>query len=49
MTGVVLLAKDGKAIFRQAYGMADLGLKVPNDPETKLNLLPAAAGATISS
>jgi D-alanyl-D-alanine carboxypeptidase len=37
-SGVVLLAKDGKAIFRQAYGMADLGLKVPNNPETKFNL-----------
>lgn len=37
-SGVVLLAKDGKAIFRQAFGMADLGLKVPNNPETKLNL-----------
>jgi CubicO group peptidase (beta-lactamase class C family) len=37
-SGVVLLAKDGKPIFRQAYGFADLGLKVPNNPETKFNL-----------
>jgi CubicO group peptidase (beta-lactamase class C family) len=37
-SGVVLLAKDGKPVFRQAYGMADLGLKVPNNPETKFNL-----------
>jgi D-alanyl-D-alanine carboxypeptidase len=37
-SGVVVLAKDGKPIFRQAYGMADLGLKVPNNPETKFNL-----------
>ncbi len=37
-SGVVLLAKDGKTIFRQAYGFADLGLKVPNDAETKFNL-----------
>jgi len=37
-SGVVLLAKDGKPLFRQAYGMADLGLKVPNNPETKFNL-----------
>src|SRR5215210_9291498 len=36
-SGVVLLAKDGKPLFRQAYGMADLGLKVPNNPETKFN------------
>jgi CubicO group peptidase (beta-lactamase class C family) len=37
-SGVVLLAKDGKPVFRKAYGMADLGLKVPNNPETKFNL-----------
>lgn len=37
-SGVVLLAKDGKPLFRQAYGQADLGLKVPNNPETKFNL-----------
>jgi CubicO group peptidase (beta-lactamase class C family) len=37
-SGVVLLAKDGKPVFRQAYGFADLGLKVPNNPETKFNL-----------
>lgn len=37
-SGVVLLAKDGKPIFRKAYGMADLGLQVPNNPETKFNL-----------
>ena len=37
-SGVVLLAKDGRPIFRKAYGLADLGLKVPNNPETKFNL-----------
>jgi len=37
-SGAVLLAKDGKPVFRQAYGMADQGLKVPNNPETKFNL-----------
>lgn len=37
-SGVVLLAKEGKPIFRKAYGMADLGHKVPNTPETKFNL-----------
>jgi CubicO group peptidase (beta-lactamase class C family) len=37
-SGVVLLAKDGKPLFRKAYGMADLGLRVPNNPETKFNL-----------
>ncbi|MBW8875673.1 MAG: beta-lactamase family protein [Acidobacteria bacterium] len=37
-SGVVLLARDGKPLFRQAYGFADLGLKVPNNPETKFNL-----------
>ena len=37
-SGAVLLAKDGKPIFREAYGMADLGLKAPNNPKTKFNL-----------
>lgn len=37
-SGVVLLAKDGKPIFRQAYGFADLGLQVPNRVDTKFNL-----------
>jgi CubicO group peptidase (beta-lactamase class C family) len=37
-SGVVVLAKEGKPIFRQAYGFADLGLKVPNNPETRFNL-----------
>ena len=37
-SGVVLLARNGKPLFRKAYGMADLGLKVPNNVETKFNL-----------
>lgn len=37
-SGVVLVAKDGKPIFRQAYGFADLGLQVPNRVDTKFNL-----------
>ncbi|HEX6904058.1 MAG TPA: serine hydrolase domain-containing protein [Thermoanaerobaculia bacterium] len=37
-SGVVLLARDGKPLFRQAYGMADRGLGVANNPETKFNI-----------
>jgi CubicO group peptidase (beta-lactamase class C family) len=37
-SGVVLLAKNGKPLLRKAYGMADLGLRVPNNPETKFNV-----------
>ena len=37
-SGVVLVAKDGKPVFRQAYGFADLGLQVPNRVDTKFNL-----------
>lgn len=37
-SGVVLLAKDGKPLFRKAYGMADASLRVPNNPETKFNI-----------
>jgi CubicO group peptidase (beta-lactamase class C family) len=38
LSGVVLFARDGKPLFRKAYGMADLGLRVPNNPETKFNI-----------
>lgn len=37
-SGVMLLAKDGKPLFRKAYGLADRGHRVPNKPETKFNL-----------
>lgn len=37
-SGVVLVAKGGKPLFRQAYGSADLGLQVPNRVDTKFNL-----------
>ena len=37
-SGVVLMAKDGKPFFQQAYGLADRGLGVPNRPDTKFNL-----------
>jgi CubicO group peptidase (beta-lactamase class C family) len=30
---ILLIAKDGKAIFRKAYGLANLELKIPNKPE----------------
>jgi CubicO group peptidase (beta-lactamase class C family) len=37
-SGVVLLAKDGKPFFHEAYGMADRALSVPNRRDTKFNL-----------
>ena len=37
-SGVVLMAKDGKPFFHQAYGLADRGLGAPNRPDTKFNL-----------
>ncbi|HYO11801.1 MAG TPA: serine hydrolase domain-containing protein [Thermoanaerobaculia bacterium] len=37
-SGVVLLAKNGKPLFRQAYGMAELSFQVPNRPDTKFNI-----------
>lgn len=36
--GVVMVARDGKAIFRKAYGMADLELGVPMSPDMVLRL-----------
>jgi D-alanyl-D-alanine carboxypeptidase len=36
--GAVLLAKDGKAIFTGAYGMADREKKIPNTVDTKFRI-----------
>jgi CubicO group peptidase (beta-lactamase class C family) len=33
-SGVVLIAKDGKPLFRLAYGFADWTTRMPNTPET---------------
>ena len=30
---VIIVAKDGKPVFRKAYGMADVEFQVPNKPE----------------
>lgn len=37
-SGTVLIAKDGKPIFSQAYGFANRNQKTPNNIETKYNL-----------
>jgi len=37
-SGVVLLAKDGRPVFRQAYGAANRADGVANQPDTKFNL-----------
>lgn len=36
--GSVLVAKDGKPVFNQGYGMADLEWNVPNSPTTRFNI-----------
>ena len=37
-SGVALLAKDGKPLFKKAYGLADRAHKSPNNTETNFNL-----------
>jgi D-alanyl-D-alanine carboxypeptidase len=37
-SGVVLVAKNGKALFSEAYGMADRENKIPNRLDTKFNI-----------
>jgi CubicO group peptidase (beta-lactamase class C family) len=37
-SGAVLVARDGKPLFRRAYGLADREHDVPNTPETKFRL-----------
>jgi CubicO group peptidase (beta-lactamase class C family) len=34
-SGVVLVAKDGKSLFRRAYGFADWTKRTPNEPDTR--------------
>ncbi|TZF92248.1 serine hydrolase [Chryseobacterium panacisoli] len=38
LSGVVLIAKDGKPIYREAFGFANLQDRVKNKPNTKFNL-----------
>jgi CubicO group peptidase (beta-lactamase class C family) len=38
LSGVVLIAKDGKPVFQQAYGYANLADHLPNRIDTKFNL-----------
>jgi D-alanyl-D-alanine carboxypeptidase len=37
-SGVVLVARDGRTVFHEAYGLADREAKVPNRKDTKFNL-----------
>lgn len=37
-SGAVLVAQDGEPILKQAYGLADRALDVPNQVDTKFNL-----------
>ena len=36
--GAVLVAKNGKPIFTEAYGLADRGKKIPNRPDTRFRI-----------
>jgi D-alanyl-D-alanine carboxypeptidase len=38
LSGVVLIAKDGKPIFKKAYGMANRENSIPSKTDTKFNL-----------
>jgi D-alanyl-D-alanine carboxypeptidase len=38
LSGVVLMAKDGKPILESAYGFSNLGDRVPNRVDTKFNM-----------
>jgi CubicO group peptidase (beta-lactamase class C family) len=37
-SGVVLVAKDGKPIYKKAYGLASMGFNVANRVDTKFNI-----------
>jgi CubicO group peptidase (beta-lactamase class C family) len=37
-SGVILIAKNGKPVFEQAYGYADREKKIPNRADTKFNI-----------
>jgi CubicO group peptidase (beta-lactamase class C family) len=37
-SGAVLIARDGKPLFQQAYGLASIAYNVPNRIDTKFNL-----------
>jgi CubicO group peptidase (beta-lactamase class C family) len=37
-SGTVLIAKDGKPLLKQAYGLANRSFQVPNEIDTKFNL-----------
>ena len=37
-TGSVLVAREGKVLFSQGYGMANLEFDIPNTPQTKFRL-----------
>ena len=40
-SGVVLLAKDGRVVYKQAYGLASKAYAIPNRTDTKLNIASA--------
>lgn len=37
-SGVILVAKDGRPVFRRAYGLADRAWEIPNTPQTHFRI-----------
>ena len=37
-SGVILVARDGRPVFRQAYGLADREWEIPNTPQTHFRI-----------
>jgi CubicO group peptidase (beta-lactamase class C family) len=48
-SGVVLLVKNGRAVFEKAYGYADRALRVPNTPATRFNIASVNKQFTIAA
>jgi CubicO group peptidase (beta-lactamase class C family) len=48
-SGSVLIARDGRPVFRSAYGMANRELEVPNTPETVFRIGSLTKGFTAAA
>jgi CubicO group peptidase (beta-lactamase class C family) len=48
-TGAVLVARTGKVLLRQGYGMANYELHVPNSPETRFHIASVSKAFTAAA